>query len=74
MKTTMPPTIHGLTVYEKMIAEATGAPDAILPILENIRASGDANAIGTATEALAEAKGEEAEALQAFDNYLGLGV
>ena len=133
MKTTMPPTVHGLTVYEQMIAEATGAPDAILSILENImrdevfhstldwqddaqfttgarralriflsnrrlyeteaafhqariarlqaeqaltaaRTSGDANAVGAATEALAEAKGKEAEALQAFDNYLGLGV
>jgi hypothetical protein len=133
MKTTMPPTIYGLTVYEKLIAKATSASDTILPILENImrdevfhstldwqddaqftagarralriflsnrrlyeteaafhharitrlqaeqalaaaRASGDANAIGAATEALAEAKGEEAEALQAFDNCLGLGA
>jgi hypothetical protein len=36
MKTTMPPTIYGLTVYEKLIAKATSASDTILPILENI--------------------------------------
>ena len=128
----MPPTACRLTAYEKWIAEATGAPDNLLPILENImrdevfhstldwqddeqftagarralriflhnrriydtesafhhariarlqaeqalaaaRMSGDANAIGAATEALAEAKDEEAAALQAFDACLGLG-
>ena len=133
MKTTMPPTIHGLTVYEKLIAKATSASDTILPILENImrdevfhstldwqddaqftagarralriflsnrrlyeteaafhqarflrirseqalaavQASGNRNAIRVAAKALAEAKGEEAEALQAFDNCLGLGA
>ena len=133
MKTTMPPTIYGLTVYEKLIAKATSASDTILPILENImrdevfhstldwqddaqftagarralriflsnrrlyeteaafhqarflrirseqalaavQASGNRNAIRVAAKALAKAKGEEAEALQAFDNCLGLGA
>jgi hypothetical protein len=32
----MPPTTCRLTVYEKLIAEATGARDNHLPILENI--------------------------------------
>lgn len=35
METTLP-TARRLTAYEERIAEATGAPDAILPILENI--------------------------------------